>query len=221
MFSWFKRNSYPEFWKSYLALFKGPQSASFEKARFVVFDTETTGLDTSKDKILSIGAVSLVNDVLDISDSFELFLKQTKYDVSTVEIHGILKNGRYQKVSEKKAIEAFIKYIGNSVLVAHHAAFDVAIINTALKNMKLGKLKNKVVDTGVLYKKLKGVEQKHYSLDDLASQFKIAMHDRHTSAGDALITALLLIKTLKKIKKERHLAFEDLFINRNADGGLI
>ena len=57
------------------------------------------------------------------------------------------------KIEEKKAVIQFLEYIKNSVIVAHHAAFDVEMINKALIRLELPKLKNKVLDTGILYKK--------------------------------------------------------------------
>jgi len=51
MFSWLKYKNHPVFWKTYLKTFKLKQPKSIETTRFVVFDTETTGLNTDSDKI--------------------------------------------------------------------------------------------------------------------------------------------------------------------------
>ncbi|WP_297694723.1 exonuclease domain-containing protein, partial [uncultured Eudoraea sp.] len=55
-----------------------------EKIRFVVFDTETTGLNSKNDKVLSIGAVSVTGNSIDISDSFEVYLNQEKFNKDDV-----------------------------------------------------------------------------------------------------------------------------------------
>ena len=144
MISWFKYKNYPFFWKQYSKKFKQKQPKSIENTRFVVFDTETTGLDIINDRILSIGAICIVNNSIDVADSFEIYLKQEAFKAETVEIHGILKEGKLSKLSESEAIENFIDFIGNSVLVAHHTAFDIEMINTALKRLELPKLKNKI-----------------------------------------------------------------------------
>ena len=211
MISWFKYKNYPIFWKEYSKKFKQKQPKNIENTRFVVFDTETTGLDISKDRILSIGAICIFNNNIDVADSFEIYLKQDQFKSESVEIHGILKEGKLTKLCEAEAIEYFIAYIGDSVLVAHHTAFDIEMINAALKRLGLPKLKNKTIDTGILYKKLDGKKDAHFNLDVLSKEFNIPKHDRHTAAGDAFITALLFLKIISKLKKERNLHYSDLF----------
>ncbi|MFZ2284885.1 MAG: 3'-5' exonuclease [Lutibacter sp.] len=211
MIFWFTYNNYPFFWKQYSKKFKQKQPKSIENTRFVVLDTETTGLDIINDRILSIGAICIVNNNIDVADSFEIYLKQAAFKAETVEIHGILKEGKLAKLSEAEAIENFIDFIGNAVLVAHHTAFDIEMINAALKRMDLPKLKNKTIDTGILYKKLEGKKDSHFNLDVLCKEFNIPKHDRHTAAGDAFITALLFLKIISKLKKERNLHYSDLF----------
>ncbi|NLP57479.1 PolC-type DNA polymerase III [Lutibacter sp. B1] len=211
MISWFSHKKHPDFWKQYLKKFKKKLPKKIETTKFVVFDTETTGLDISKDRILSIGAVTVLNNTIDIAESFEIYVNQEEFTSKSVEIHGILKEGNLQKITEAEAIEKFIHFIGNSVLIAHHAAFDVEIINAALKRLNLPKLKNKYLDTGILYKKLEGKKDNHFNLDVLCNEFNIPKHDRHTAAGDAFITAQLFFKIIAKLKTERTVYYSDLF----------
>ncbi|MCF6212499.1 MAG: 3'-5' exonuclease [Flavobacteriaceae bacterium] len=218
MISFLKRNNKPDFWIKYLDKFKPKSPNKISKTRFVVFDTETTGLEPATDRILSIGAIAVKNNNILVADSFEIYIKQEKFNRDTVKIHGILKQGHLKKTTEIEALEMFLNFIGNSVLVAHHIGFDLKMINTALKRMNLGRLKNKTIDTGVLYKKLNDKENKHFSLDVLCDAFKIPKHDRHTAAGDAYLTAQLFLKILSKIKQERTLHYSDLFRNSENKG---
>lgn len=218
MISWFKYKNYPIFWKEYSKTFKQKPPKSMENTRFVVFDTETTGLDIANDRILSIGAIGIFNNIIDVADGFEIYLKQDQFKAETVEIHGILKEGKLTKLPEAEALENFINYIGNAVLVAHHTAFDIEMINAALKRLDLPKLKNKTIDTGILYKKLEGKKDSHFNLDVLCKEFNIPKHDRHTAAGDAFITALLFLKIISKLKKERNLHYSDLFRVSSKEG---
>jgi len=218
MLSWFKHKNYPNFWKVYLKKFKITQPNNIETTRFVVFDTETTGLNIATDKILSIGAISIFNNVIEVADSFEVYLRQDKFKAQTVEIHGLLKGGNLLKINENEAIEQFINYLGNAVLIAHHAAFDIEMINASLKRMKLPKLKNKSIDTGILYKKLEGKKDNHFSLDILCKEFNIPKHDRHTASGDAFITAIAFLKIVSKLKQERGIHYSDLFRDSHKRG---
>jgi DNA polymerase-3 subunit epsilon len=149
--SWFKRKSYPAYWEDYLNHFKNGQEQDISKIRFVVFDTETTGLDIKMDRILSIGCVGIQDLKIKVSDQLETYVEQEQFNSSTVKIHGLLKEGTAAKISEARAIKHFLSYIENAVLVAHHAAFDVAIINAALPRLELPKLKNRTLDTGHLF----------------------------------------------------------------------
>lgn len=217
MILWYK-HKHPKFWKDYQNSFRKHSPSSIENTRFVVIDTETTGLNSSKDKILSIGAIGICNNRIVISDSFEIYLNQDKFNPETVKIHGILKEGNLEKFDEAVAIENFIDFINNAVLIAHHAAFDIEMINAALKKMRLPKLKNKRIDTGFLYKKLTGKKEGHFSLDFLCDEFKIPKSDRHTALGDAFITALLFLKIVAKLKRNGPLNYFDLFKNQERNG---
>ncbi len=197
--------------REYRKFFNEKKSNTIENTRFVVFDTETTGLNTKTDKILSIGAVAVCNNTIDTDDSIELYLSQKVFNSETVKIHGLLKHGNKQKTDEKTAVNQFVSYLRNDIIIAHHAAFDLTMINQVRKKQGLPKLKNKIIDTGILYKKLIGTQNKHYSLDYLCKKFNIHKHDRHTASGDAYITALLFIKILSKLKNKQKIRLSDLF----------
>ncbi|MEO1031352.1 MAG: 3'-5' exonuclease [Bacteroidota bacterium] len=199
--NWFQRKSYPQFWHDYVACFSKAQDQNFEAIRFVVFDTETTGLDIKTDRVLSIGCVAIEGLQIRVSDQLESYLLQEQFNADTVKIHGLLKEGKLTKVDESEALVQFLDYVQNAVLVAHHAAFDVAMMNGMLQRQGLPKLKNKVLDTGHLFQKTRlDPSRMHVGLDELAARFKIPLHDRHTASGDAYITALLFLKLVAKLR---------------------
>lgn len=220
MLKWFKHKNYPEFWNTYSNHFKKNDCNDLSTTRFIVFDTETTGLNPSADRILSIGAISVIGNTLNISDSFEMYLKQNTFNAETVEIHGILKEGSIIKFEEKEVIIQFLDYIKDAVLVAHHTAFDVAMVNESLSRLGLPNLKNKSLDTGILFKKtiLHKTSNKHFGLDELSDIFNIKKHDRHTASGDAYITGLIFLKILSNLKKTKTITLKDLFFNSNRRG---
>jgi len=220
MRKWFKKNiaeeNLPGYWQNYAKSFQEKLPEKISEVRFVVLDTETTGFNIGDDRILSIGALRIENNSIEISDNFEVFLKQEKFNPETVQIHGIIRNEKFEKLSEIKALKEFLYYIQNSVLVAHHAGFDIKMINEALERQGLPKLKNKVLDTSVLYKKTRILtnlidRDKVYSLDEIAEVYNIDLTDRHTASGDAYITALIFMKLLSRLKKNKDSTLKDIY----------
>lgn len=208
-------SNHPTFWLDYANLFKQKKSKNFEELVFVVLDTETTGFDKFQDRILSIGALKIQNNIIQVHEVLDIYIQQEKFNKETVAVHGILKNSKRKRVEETVAIQQFLEYVGDAIIVAHHASFDIGMINMALKRMGLPKLKNIVLDTGTLYKKtlIKSYlvqPQQHYTLDDLADKFAISKKDRHTALGDAYITAVAFLKLLTKIKEKKELTLKNL-----------
>ncbi|OMQ13485.1 PolC-type DNA polymerase III [[Flexibacter] sp. ATCC 35103] len=202
------------FWKKEENLFD--ETISIEETRFVVLDTETTGFDYENDRILCIGALALQNGIIAIQDSFEVYIEQDHYDKATAQIHGILKAFVIQRPTELAALQQFLAFLGDSIIIAHHTIFDVTMINKALERNGLPELTNKRLDTAILYKKtlIKShlFERKdHYTLDDLADKFDISKKDRHTALGDAYITAIAFLKIVKKLKEKKHINLNSLF----------
>ncbi|WP_036153609.1 3'-5' exonuclease [Maribacter forsetii] len=213
----FKRTpkNLPEFWKTYESLFKETQSKKFNDQIFVVLDTETTGFSFEDDRILSIGAVKITNESISVQEVFDIYLEQEKFNKETVHVHGLLKNGQRECISEILALEKFLAYVGDAVIVAHHAGFDMGMLNTALVRHGLPKLKNMVLDTGVIYKKtlIKSylVQPKsNYTLDELAEKFSISRKDRHTALGDAYITAVAFLKIISRLKEKKNFSLKYL-----------
>src|SRR5690606_40655077 len=71
---------------------------------FIAFDTETTGFDRKEDRILSLGAVEIINKTIKANNSFEIYIKQDIFKPETVKIHGILKEGDLVKRSEERRV---------------------------------------------------------------------------------------------------------------------
>ncbi|KAF2329232.1 PolC-type DNA polymerase III [Flavobacterium nitrogenifigens] len=192
------------------------ENITIEETRFVVLDTETTGFDYDNDRILCIGALVLQNGIINVQDSFEVYLEQDHYDKSTAKIHGILKDLLVKRPTELEALQQFLDFLGDSIIIAHHTIFDVTMINKALERNGLPHLTNKTLDTAYLYKKTliqsHLFERKdHYTLDDLADKFDISKKDRHTALGDAYITAIAFLKIVKKLKEKKATNLNQLF----------
>lgn len=216
----FKKKQYPDYWNIYARHFDQSLSKTLSSSRFVALDTETTGFDYNKDRLLCIGAVSIFKNEIKASDAFEVYIKQSHFNPDSVKIHGIIHQTKLTTISEEEAIIQFLKNIEDAVLVAHHAIFDITMINKALARLGLPNLKNKVIDTIDLYSKTRIKSNlidstKGFSLDEIAETYSIDLSDRHTAAGDALIAAYIFIKTSRILSKKNDFKIERFFIKQN------
>ncbi|MCW2119795.1 PolC-type DNA polymerase III [Flavobacterium sp. 7A] len=213
MFSFLKKSKYPDFWKKHIETVRNTKKYnSFEDIRFVVLDTETTGFDYEKDRILCIGAVAIKNNKIQVADSFEVYIKQDVFNKDTVKIHGIRRDGTEVKVSEEEALIQFLDYLDDAIIVAHHTKFDITMINKALRRIGGGTIRSKQLDTNFIHKKMAPGDnfQKMFSLDELCEIYNVKKQDRHTALGDALITAYLFLKLTYKYKKNNVLDIDGL-----------
>ncbi|HJY12893.1 MAG TPA: 3'-5' exonuclease [Flavobacterium sp.] len=195
MLDWLKNinKEYPDFWKDYLTKFETKPN------RFVVLSTETSGLNPDKDVILSLGAFSVVDDGIVIKDNFESVLLQYKYLQDNGLSNEFIIESKMIKMPEPDAMEAFINFLGNAILVGHHINFDIEMLNSALERLDCGRIKNEALDVDVMYRKLMDVNDKQFSLDDLCEIYKIPKSDRNSSAEDAYRIALLFLKLKSRL----------------------
>ncbi|MDI1317544.1 3'-5' exonuclease [Flavobacterium sp.] len=194
MLDWIKNinKEYPEFWKLYLAKFESKSN------RYVILNTETTGLNPKKDVILSFGALGVSSDIIRIGDNFEVVILQYKYLHDNGLSNEFLIESKLTKLSEYQAIQSLVDYIGNAVLVGHRIHFDIEMINDVLEKMQCGKLKNEALDIEIMHQKLLDIT-KSFSLDDLIKHYKIPANERNSASDDAYSIALLFLKLKSRL----------------------
>jgi len=200
----------PEHYSNYAALCRAQSvlSQPLAQARFVVFDTETTGLNPKTDRILSIGAVAVRGFSVITNDYFEANLQQEFSKNQSIPIHEITPGSAAKAVPELTVLDEFIKYIGGSVLIGHYVDFDFAMLTHATERGLGLAIQNRKYDTMQLLKRTDNhfaQPQLHRAADlelaALCRRYNIPQTDRHTAVGDALATALLFIKHLKRLEK--------------------
>jgi DNA polymerase-3 subunit epsilon len=178
---------------------------STAEPRYVVFDCETTGLDPAKDGILTIGAVAVRDGEIRLDDEFDAILTDWRM-TSAVLVHGITPAEAASGESEEQAVNKFLDYVGDAVLVGHHVGFDQKIVAHAAR--RLGRdLANPALDTMRIALALEergafeGREIRGFDLDNLGTLFDVEPHDRHTASGDAFITAQIFIRLERMARK--------------------
>lgn len=164
------------------------------RSRYVVADVETSGLHMQKDKLISIGAVAVVNGMIDINDAFEVVLRQEVASANeNILVHGIGGSAQREGMAPPDALIAFLDYLGKAPLVAYHAIFDQAMIERAMEEFLGITLGQTWIDLAWVMPDLfrDHVNQK-LALDDWLNLFDIENIQRHNALSDAYATAKLL-----------------------------
>jgi len=196
-FEWLT-GSTPQFWKNYINLFDNDNNAT--QKRFVVFDMETTGLDAREDVILSVGALAVVGNGIEVGDFLEVYIQQDKFMPKSVAFNNVVLNEANERVVEAEGMIQFLNFVKDATLVGHNVNLDIEMVNQALKRLDLGRLKNPLMDTNALYQRWKGLtDSTKTSLDDVCDALNIDKSDRHTAWGNAYTTALVFLKLKRKI----------------------
>lgn len=194
-----------------------PERALAKATRFVVFDTEATDADARTAQLVSIGAVAVSENTIQLGDVFEMILK-VAYNSATVLVHGVTRELAAESGEEEAvALSAFLDYIGDAVLVAHHARFDMNLLGRQMQTHFGHGLLNPAIDTAQLAQRLwdAGVlalpgERPSLSLDALAGFYGITPHDRHTAPGDAFITAQIFLRLRRLAERQGWLTLGEL-----------
>lgn len=162
------------------------------EARYVVVDTETTGLDLKRDRVIAIGAAAVRAGRLALSDCFETILRQDRASPdANILIHGIGGQTQLAGVDPRAGMIDYLEYIGKAPLVAFRAEFDAAMLERALKAIVGYPLRRTWIDLAFLLPALfPGTECR--TLDDWLGHFGLGGGERHHAVADALATAQLL-----------------------------
>jgi len=168
---------------------------------YVVFDTETTGLDPKKDHIISIGAVKIKDNKILTSQTFEALIKNDDIAKESIEIHGIrpidVQNGK----TIEEEIRQFLYFIGSRPLIGYYLEFDIAMINKYVKPMLNISLPNEAIEVSELYfdKKIGAIPQGNVDLrfDTILNDCNIPNMGVHNAVNDAIMSAMIYLKLTK------------------------
>ena len=184
-----------------LEIVKNPDDTLLEEGRYCVFDLETTGLSTRFDHIIEFGGQIVENR--EIVKSLQLFIKPPiALSSFTMELTHITDNHLRDAQPIEAAIDQILDFIGDRILVAHNAQFDVNFLNDALKRMGREPLKNPVIDTLDLSRSL-FPDRKGYKLGQIARGYNVKYEDdvAHRADYDAQILAQVFLNMLNDLKE--------------------
>lgn len=187
------------------------------RKRKLILDTETTGLNFDDDRIIEIGIVELIDNVLTQNYFHEYINPEKDISLSAQKVHGISNNFLIGKPTFNSIAKEFLDFIEDDTIIIHNAEFDTNFINKELQNCGFNKIKNSVIDTIIIAKKQ--FPGQTVNLDSLCKKLSV-INTRHNFHG-ALLDATLLSKVYLKLttgKQENlNLIAANKLINNDTD----
>lgn len=189
--------------EAYLVPDKTP-AVSFPKGQnidteYCVLDIETTGLSFRTEKITELGAVIYKNG--EVIDEFECFVNPEKpIPEEVVEVTHITDDMVKDAETIETILPKFLDFIGDRIIVAHNADFDVGFIKYNAEKLGI-KLENTYIDTLRLAKDL-FPDYKKYKLGIIADNLGIKVDVAHRALDD-VITLVKVFKVMLDMLKEK------------------
>ena len=166
----------------------------------IVLDTETTGLDYTREKLVEFAAVRLENGK--IVDEYQTLINPEQHiRKSSIAIHGITQDMVADAPTEAEVLPKIIEFIGDYPIVAHNAIFDYSFLNEAKLRVMGTSLENPRIDTQAMFKEI-APELESHGLEALTNRFNVELNNHHRAMADTMGLALAYPK-LKKLYLQR------------------
>ena len=173
----------------------------------VVFDIETTGLSNRTCKIIEIGAVKIKAG--EIIDKFNIFVDpECPIPEEITKLTSITNDDVKGAPKEREALEQFFEFVGDELLIAHNANFDIGFIRVAAERQEMP-FNNSYLDTLGLSRYV-NPELKNHKLDTIVEHYNIGDFHHHRASDDAEVLARIFIEMLNRLRKEGILDFESV-----------
>ena len=172
--------------------------AGLEVGEVVVYDVESTGTDTTEDRIVQIAAMRIDKDGNEI-ERFERFINPGKSVGTSQLVHGftdayLAEHGESPKV----VLEAFKEFSNNRIIVGHNVNYDISILSHELARHNLGEPQFKAVyDTLDIFRRFYPTLENH-KLGFLSKYFPINHTPTHNAMDDIIATGQLLIYAVRE-----------------------
>lgn len=183
-----------------LNIVRNPNGTKLEKARYCIFDLETTGLSSRFDHIIEFGGVIVENR--EVKQTLQMFIKPpVELSAFTTNLTSITQQDLKDAKSFEESCDEILNFIGDSVLVAHNASFDVNFLNDALIRANRKPLENPVIDTLDLSYSMHA-DRKAHRLGNVARIYNIKYDEEvaHRADYDAKILSDVYLNMLNELK---------------------
>ena len=177
-----------------------PKDKKIDEEEFVVFDIETTGLNSHTNEIIEIGAVKIKAGRI-VDRYSQLINPERPIPYHITEITSITDEQVANEPKIDEVIGKFVDFVGDAVLVAHNAPFDMGFIKRDIKKYLNIDLQSSVIDTLQMARDL-FPDLKKYGLGDLNKTLGLALEKHHRAVDDSQATANMFIIFLDKYKEK-------------------
>ena len=169
----------------------------------VAFDTETSGAYPLESEIIELGAVKWCDGK--IVDKFQTLLKPSKSLVpENIRIHGITNEMVAEAPLMKEQILKFCEFIDGSILLAHHAPFDLGFLALDIEKENLVFPQNILLCSSLLSRAL--LTTTNHKLQTLVKELKLTGGDAHRAYDDAYACLQVFFKCVEKLEKNVNVA---------------
>jgi len=154
----------------------------------IVLDTETTGLDYTREKIIEFAAVRLENGK--IKAEYQTLINPEQHiRKSSMAIHGISEDMVKDAPTEAEVLPEILEFIGDHPIVAHNAIFDFSFLNQASLRVLGKEFTNERIDTQQMFKEVYPELESH-GLEALTRKFNVEFTKHHRAMADTMGLAL-------------------------------
>ncbi|BCG59647.1 PolC-type DNA polymerase III [Paenibacillus sp. URB8-2] len=186
---------------------ENPQPLELRTATYVVFDIETTGLSITRNNITELAAVKMQGgQEIDRYTTFVNPHEKIPYHIQ--QLTNITDDMVKDAPDLEPVLHEFVAFIGDSVLVAHNARFDMGFIQASLAKFGLPLLPNPSLDTLELARLLHP-NMKNHRLNTLADKYKVLLESHHRAVDDTVALGGVLNGLLADAEKLKGLTMLD------------
>ncbi|MCK1515368.1 CBS domain-containing protein [Bradyrhizobium sp. 190] len=168
----------------------------------VVIDTETTGLDPRKARVIELAGVRLLAGKLIAEDRFRQLLRPANETIpaETTRIHGIADAAVAGAPLFAEVWPGFETFLDGFLVIGHTVGFDLAMLKRECDLAGLPWSRPRTLDTRLLAQ-IAAPELAGYTLEKLADWLGIDAADRHSALGDAVTTARIFVALVPKLRE--------------------
>lgn len=178
-------------------VYRSQERVLTDETTYVVFDTETTGLNAREDTLIEIAAVKIHGG--EIIDSFATLIDPERpFSLKIAELTGITEDMVKGQPLLEEVLPKFADWVGDSVMVAHNAEFDVGFLGQCAARIGMQPWTQPVIDTLALARTLYPGER-NYRLKTLTNKFEIELTQHHRALADSEATGKLFLKMLESL----------------------